>query len=84
MYGLAQGIHYWTVGLRERHAGVICEKSLLLGGDDTCMPESREVTTQVGLIEVKNVFKVTDAEGPFMEQIQNAESVRVCQGLQHL
>jgi len=77
MYGFAQGIHHWAVGLRECYAGVVCEKSLLLGSDDACMPERCEVSAEVGLIEVQYVFKVTDAQGPLVQQIQYAESVRV-------
>jgi hypothetical protein len=84
MYGRAQGVHHRAIRLRERYAGVVCKESLLLGGDDACMPERCKVTAQVGLIEVQDVFKITDAQSPFMEQIQYAESVRVCQGLQHL
>ena len=77
MYGFAQGIHHWAVGLGERNAGVECEKSLLLSGDDACMPERREVSAEVGLIEVQYVFKVADAQGPLVQQVQYAQSVRV-------
>lgn len=84
MYGLAQSVYYRAIGLRERYAGVVHKESFFLGGDYACMPERCKVSAQIGLIEVQNVFKITDAQGPFMEQIQYAESVWVCQGLQHL
>ena len=51
--------------------------------DDARVPERREVPAEVGLIELQDVFKVADAQGPLMEQVEDAESVRVCQGLQH-
>jgi hypothetical protein len=83
MYGFAQGVYDRAIGPRKPYSGVVCKKSLLLGGDDARMPKRCEVSAQVGLIEIQNVFKITDAQGLFMEQIENANSIRVCKGLQH-
>jgi len=84
MYGLAQGVYYRAIGLRKRYTRVVCKESLLLGLDDACMPERCEVSAQVGLIEIQYLFKITNAQGPFMEQIEYAKSIRICEGLQHL
>jgi hypothetical protein len=80
MYGLAQSVYYWTVGLREPDPGVIGEQRPLFCSDKACMSQGCEVPAQIGLIEVKNTFKITDAQGPVMEQIQYAKSVRVSYG----
>jgi len=45
------------------------------------MSQGCEVPAQIGLIEVKNILKITDAQGPVLEQVEYAKSVRVCYGL---
>lgn len=48
------------------------------------MSQRCKVPAEVGLIEMQNTFQITDAQGPFMEEIEDSHSIRVCQGLQHL
>ena len=84
MNGLTQGVHHRAIGFRERYAGVVREESPLPGGHHARTPEGREVPAQVGLIELQDALKITDAQGLLMEQVEDTEPIRVCKGLQHV
>ncbi len=84
MNRLAEGIHDGAIRLGQRLARVVGEQGLLLGAHDPRLLELGEVATEVGLIQLQDGFKVTDAQGPLVQEIEDAESVRIRERLEDL
>jgi hypothetical protein len=80
MNSLAQSFYDRTVWLRESHSGVVREQRLLFCGDEACMSQGCQMAAQIGLIEVQNILEITDTQGPVLEQVEYAKSVRVSYG----
>jgi len=84
MDGLAEIIYDGAIRVGEWLPGVIGEQGLLLAREDTCLLEFGEVPAEIGLIELEDCFKVTNAKRLFVKEIQDAKSIRVGERLEDL
>ena len=84
MHHLAELIDDRTVGRWKSRPRVVCEKGSFLSFDDSHLLQLGEVAAQVRLVELQNCLQITDTKCLVVEQIQDAQSIRICQSFKNL